>query len=103
MPSLFLYLDFFTPLFFLFFIFFVSYLGLKVILKELVYKFVVDFLPIVTVVYCKDYKFLDFFLNNTVSKGFSSFSVFTFLRNSFIKGLSFNSVVVIIMFLFFLV
>lgn len=102
LPSLFLYLDFFVPLFFFFLFIFVFFLGLKFFFYELLYKFSVDFLPKVSVYFMENFKFLDFFLLSTNSKGFSFFSLTGFLRNSFMKSLNFNSIVLLILFLFFL-
>nr|BAV78661.1 NADH dehydrogenase subunit 5 [Steinernema glaseri] len=101
LPSLFLYMDFFVPLMFLMLSIFVLFLGFKIIMKEMGYKFVVDYLPKLNVTWMKNIKFLDFFLNNINSKGFSFFSFSNFLGNSFMKGLNFNSIILVIMLLFF--
>nr|BAV78673.1 NADH dehydrogenase subunit 5 [Steinernema kushidai] len=97
LPSFFLYMDFFAPLMYLFLSFFVLFLSMKVFMKELVYKFVVDYLPKLSITQMGSYKFLDLFLNNINSKGFSSFSFSTFSSNSFMKSSNYNSIIIIIM------
>lgn len=81
-------------------IFLLIYFGLKFILKELGNKFIVDFLPKDLVYYIKNIKFIDLFLNNINSKGFSLFSLNRGLSNLFIKSLNYNSLVVIIIIIF---
>lgn len=103
LPRLFLYIDFFAPLIFLILSIFALFLGLKIVIKELGYRFVVDFLPKLNVTWVKNIKFLDFFLNNINSKGFSFFSFSNFITNSFIKSLNFNAIIIVIMLLFFIV
>lgn len=102
-PSLFLYVDFFAPLFFLFSMSLLVFFCGKFILKEFVYKFMVDFFAKDTVYGLINYKFCDLLLNNVNSKGVTFFSFSRFLGNSYIKSLNFNSVVVVLIFFFFLV
>lgn len=99
-PSLFLYIDFFAPLFFIFLIIFLSYLGLKFILKELTYKFLVDYLAKNSILKIKNLKFIDQFLNKIVINGFRLVSLSSFFSNSYIKSLNFNSLIVLIFFVF---
>lgn len=101
-PSLFLYLDFFAPLTFLFMIIFLSFLLVKLLFKELTYKFLVDYLAKNRILKIKNIKFVDLFLNNVNSKGFSFFRNLGLLNNIYFKSLNFNSVVVLIFFIFLL-
>nr|YP_009391040.1 NADH dehydrogenase subunit 5 [Caenorhabditis virilis]ARV88305.1 NADH dehydrogenase subunit 5 [Caenorhabditis virilis] len=99
-PSLFLYVDFFGPLFFLFLMIFLSFMTIKVIFKELTYKFLVDYLAKNTIYKMKNLKFMDLFLNNINSKGYSFFMSGSILSNNYLKSMNFNSIVVLIFILF---
>lgn len=100
MPSLFLYVDFFGPLFFLFMIIFISFLVVKFLFKELTYKFLVDYLAKNSIYKIKNFKYIDLFLNNLNSKGFSSFIYLSLLNNNYLKRFNFNSVVLLVFFIF---
>lgn len=102
LPYLFLYADFFVPLFFLFLIIFLISFCVKLLLKEFVYKFLVDLLAKDTIYGLINYKFFDLFLNNINSKGVTLFSFSRFLGNNYIKRINFNSVVIVLMLFFFL-
>ena len=101
LPRLFLYTDFFMPLLFLLFFFCAVYFVLKFITKEFFYKFLVDFLALCVGHNSVNMKFSDLFLNRLNSKGVSLFSFRNFLGGSFLTR-KFNSVVLIIFFLFLL-
>jgi len=77
--------DFFGPLFFLFIIIFVSFLTIKILFKELTYKFLVDYLAKNSILKIKNLKFIDLFLNNINSKGFRSFMYMSLFGNFYIK------------------
>nr|BAV82872.1 NADH dehydrogenase subunit 5 [Toxocara canis] len=102
-PSLFLYVDFFVPLFFLIVMVFVAFFCVKFLLKEYVYKFLCDLFVKDIVYFLKSYKFFDLFLNNINSKGVTFFSFQGFWGNSYMKSLNFNSVVIVLMLIFFLI
>nr|YP_009450251.1 NADH dehydrogenase subunit 5 [Ortleppascaris sinensis]AOV93986.1 NADH dehydrogenase subunit 5 [Ortleppascaris sinensis] len=102
LPSLFLYVDFFVPLFFLFLMVLVGFLLVKMLLKEFVYKFLVDYLAKWSIYNLKNYKFFDLLLNNINSKGVTFFSLTGFWSNNYMKSLNFNSIVIVLMFFFFL-
>lgn len=101
-PSLFLYVDFFGPLFFLFIIIFLSFLIVKVLFKELTYKFLVDYLAKNSILKMKNLKFIDIFLNGLNSKGYSFLIINSFISNYYFKNLYFNRVVITV-FLFFII
>nr|YP_004123399.1 NADH dehydrogenase subunit 5 [Contracaecum rudolphii B Bullini et al., 1986]ACP30396.1 NADH dehydrogenase subunit 5 [Contracaecum rudolphii B Bullini et al., 1986] len=102
LPSLFLYVDFFTPIFFLVFMILLVYLGLKFLLKEFTYKFVVDFLAKDFIYGLVNYKFFDLMLNGLNSKGVGVVSVSSLLGNNYMKSFYFNSIVFLLMLFFFL-
>lgn len=102
-PALFLYVDFFGPLFYVFLILFLSFLRLKVLFKELTYKFLVDYLAKNRIYKIKNLKFIDLFLNNINSKGYRMFSYSRLTRNNYLKRLNFNRVVVLVFFIFILI
>nr|YP_009391028.1 NADH dehydrogenase subunit 5 [Caenorhabditis doughertyi]ARV88293.1 NADH dehydrogenase subunit 5 [Caenorhabditis doughertyi] len=101
-PSLFLYVDFFGPLVFLFMMIFLSFMVLKMLFKELTYKFLVDYLAKNSIYKMKNLKFMDLFLNNINSKGYTLFLGSGLFKNYYMKSLNFNSVVVLI-FIFFMI
>nr|BAV81434.1 NADH dehydrogenase subunit 5 [Parascaris equorum] len=103
MPSLFLYVDFFVPLFFFVMILVVGFFCVKFLLKEFVYKFLVDFLAKGWIYGLKNYKFLDLFLMGVNSMGVTFFSFSGFWSNGYMKSLYFNSIVIILVMFFFLV
>nr|BAV78685.1 NADH dehydrogenase subunit 5 [Steinernema litorale] len=103
LPSLFLYFDFFTPLMFIIFSVISFFIIVKFVMKELTFKFVVDLLPKLSIYLSVDMKFVDYLLNSFNSKGFTSFSVFTFLGGGFMKSLNYNSIVVIMALLLFII
>nr|YP_009186333.1 NADH dehydrogenase subunit 5 [Parastrongyloides trichosuri]BAT21174.1 NADH dehydrogenase subunit 5 [Parastrongyloides trichosuri] len=100
LPSLFLYLDFYCPLLFFFFSFFVLVVGLKFVFKELSYKFVGDYIPLLSIRFLVNNKYFDLFLNFVGFKGFSFFSFSGFLSLSYMKSLDFSSIVFVIFLLF---
>lgn len=103
LPSLFLYVDFFVPLFFLFLIIALAFFCVKVLLKEFVYKFLVDLLAKESIYGLVNYKFFDLLLNNINSKGVTFFSFSGFLGNNYMKSLNFNSIIVVLILFFFLI
>lgn len=78
-------------------------MGFKIIYKEFVYKFLVDYLAKSRVYKIKNIKFIDLILNDIVLKGFSLFRNTRFSIILYIKNKKFNRVVgvIIIMFLLF--
>nr|YP_010938382.1 NADH dehydrogenase subunit 5 [Toxocara apodemi]WLE72141.1 NADH dehydrogenase subunit 5 [Toxocara apodemi] len=101
LPPLFLYVDFFSPVFFLAMMIFVGFFCVKFLLKECAYKFLCDLFVSDLIYFLKSYKFFDLLLNNVNSKGVTFFSFSGFLGNSYMKSLNFNSVVIILMVIFF--
>lgn len=102
-PRLFLYVDFFGPLFYLFIMIFCSFLVVKLLFKELTYKFLVDYLAKNSILKVKNFKFIDLFLNSFNSKGFRNFSGLSFFSSYYMKSFNFNSLVVLIFLIFLIV
>lgn len=102
-PRLFLYLDFFVPLFYTVFVFFIIFLSLKMLFKELVYKFLVDYLAKNRIYKIKNLKFIDLFLNNIISKGFTNLRLISSTNLIFIKRKNYNSLVIIMIVIFLLI
>lgn len=102
-PRLFLYVDFFAPLFFLFIMIFLSFLVVKFILKELTYKFLVDYLAKNRIWKMKNLKFMDLFLHNIISKGFSLSLVSGLFRGNYLKRFNYNSIVILVFMIFLII
>ena len=77
-----------------------SFLVVKFLFKELTYKFLVDYLAKNSIYKIKNLKFIDLFLNNLNSKGFRSFIYIRLLNNNYLKRFNFNSVVLLVFFIF---
>lgn len=99
-PSLFLYIDFYVPLFYTVFVFFILFLRLKLLFKELTYKFLVDYLAKNRIYKMKNFKFLDLLLNNIISKGFRFFFNNSLYGNIFLKRKNYNRVIFLILIFF---
>nr|AJW75169.1 NADH dehydrogenase subunit 5 [Oscheius chongmingensis] len=102
-PSLFLYVDFFGPLFFLFMMIFLAFVTLKVLFKELAYKFLVDYFAKNSILKMKNLKFMDLFLNNMNSKGFTTYLNLGLFNNLYMKSLNFNSLLILVFFIFLMI
>lgn len=79
---------------------FLSFLLLKFLFKELTYKFLVDYFAKNRILKIKNFKFIDLFLNNINSKGFTFFNFLGLFKNNYLKSLNFNSIVVVIFIIF---
>jgi len=102
-PRLFLYFDFFAPLIFLFIIIFLSFLGLKFMIKELTYKFQVDYFAKSSILKLKNLKFMDQFLNKLISGGSIIFNLLRFNFNLFMLRLNYNVILIIVFFIFLII
>lgn len=76
---------------------------LKYLMKEFVYKFLVDYLAKNRIYKVKNIKFVDLLLNNFISKGFRVRRRVGIYRNIIIKGKFYNSVVLLVIVLFLLI
>lgn len=102
-PRLFLYLDFYAPLFYTLFFIFLIFLRLKFLFKELIYKFLVDYLAKNSIYKMKNLKFIDLLLNNFISKGFSINSIGRIYFNLYLKNKYYNNIIILIIILFLII
>nr|YP_009243341.1 NADH dehydrogenase subunit 5 [Heterakis beramporia]AMR36308.1 NADH dehydrogenase subunit 5 [Heterakis beramporia] len=102
-PTLYLYVDFFVPLFFVLLILFFIYFVVKFLLKEVVYKFLVDYFAKFFIYFMKNFKFVDMFLGGVNDKGYnfimSGSSSFMLLMSN----MYYNSLILVIFIVFFLI
>nr|YP_010708749.1 NADH dehydrogenase subunit 5 [Cruznema tripartitum]WCR50916.1 NADH dehydrogenase subunit 5 [Cruznema tripartitum] len=101
-PALFLYVDFFSPLTYIFIMLFLSFLLVKLLFKELTYKFLVDYLAKNSILKMKNFKFIDNYLNSMIQLLSKNLSFFSLSSNYYMKSLNFNSVVFLTMMIFLL-
>nr|BAV78639.1 NADH dehydrogenase subunit 5 [Panagrellus redivivus] len=102
-PSFFIYLDFYVPLIYMFLFIFINYLLLKFILKDMVYKFLGDYLPKYFTNKLDSLKFFDNSLFNFSNYNISYFLNLSNIFNFYLYSNYFNSVVLVIFFLFILI
>nr|YP_009162834.1 NADH dehydrogenase subunit 5 [Gnathostoma spinigerum]AKM22099.1 NADH dehydrogenase subunit 5 [Gnathostoma spinigerum] len=102
-PLLLLYVDFFVPVFYLLFICLVFFFMFKFLLKEAQYKFLVDYMVKLLIVGIKSNKFVDLFLGSLNSKGYDLFLLSGYGGLGFMKSFYYNSLVLVVFILLFLV
>nr|YP_008145675.1 NADH dehydrogenase subunit 5 [Ascaridia columbae]AGI96028.1 NADH dehydrogenase subunit 5 [Ascaridia columbae] len=102
-PGLYLYVDFFVPLLFLVGILFFIYFVIKILFKELAYKFLVDYFSKGFIYFLINLKFVDMFLGELNNKGFSNLMLGSSNFILMMKNLYFNSLVLVLFFVFFLI
>lgn len=95
-PRIFLYIDFYVPLFYLFIIMLLAFLLLKYLFKELVYKFLVDYLAKNVIYKLKNLKFVDAGLNKIGYSGFNLFNMFRYFFNYYIRSFKYNNLIFLI-------
>ena len=101
-PRFFLYVDFFVPLFYLVLILIIRFFVYKLLLKELIFKFLVDYLAKNVIYKIKNLKFVDLWINKI---GFNKFNMMSVFRNNFnyyISTFKYNNVVFLIFLIFLL-
>nr|YP_010519815.1 NADH dehydrogenase subunit 5 [Parazoniolaimus collaris]UXP34592.1 NADH dehydrogenase subunit 5 [Parazoniolaimus collaris] len=99
-PSLFLYVDFFAPLFYLAMIIILAYFGFKMLFKELAYKFLVDYFAKNVIYKVKNLKFMDNNLNKFGYMGFNLFGSFGTTFLGYMSSFKYNNLVILVFFLF---
>lgn len=102
-PSFFVYFDFYVPLIYIFLFIFINYLLLKFIIKDIVYKFLGDYLPKYFTNKLDSLKFFDNSLFNFRSLNISYFLNLSNVFNFYLYSNYFNRVVLIIFFIFILI
>nr|YP_009352218.1 NADH dehydrogenase subunit 5 [Gnathostoma nipponicum]AQX44506.1 NADH dehydrogenase subunit 5 [Gnathostoma nipponicum] len=103
MPLLVLYVDFFVPIFYFLFICLMFFFMIKFLLKELQYKFLVDYVIKLLIGKMKSAKFIDLFLGGLNNKGYDFFLLSGYSGLSFMKSFYYNSMVLVIFMMLFLV
>nr|YP_009445098.1 NADH dehydrogenase subunit 5 [Marshallagia marshalli]ATV81507.1 NADH dehydrogenase subunit 5 [Marshallagia marshalli] len=101
-PTVFLYLDLFTPLFYIFFLLMFVYWVFKILIKELIYKFLVDYLAKNVIVKVKNLKFVDLWLNVTNYKGFNVLNLLSYVLNYYMSTFKHNNLIFLLFFIFLL-
>nr|YP_009026501.1 NADH dehydrogenase subunit 5 [Rhigonema thysanophora]AGZ90409.1 NADH dehydrogenase subunit 5 [Rhigonema thysanophora] len=99
-PSLYLYSDFFVPLFYVFVLLFLSFFVWKLLLKEFVYKFIVDFVAKMGAKTLVFSGFSDLLLNSFNSKGYYFLSGGGIFSGGLMKNLGFSPLVFIFLLIF---
>nr|YP_009310870.1 NADH dehydrogenase subunit 5 [Triodontophorus serratus]AOT98904.1 NADH dehydrogenase subunit 5 [Triodontophorus serratus] len=100
MPSMFLYLDFYVPLLYVILIILFSYMIFKLLVKEFVYKFLVDYLAKNVIYKVKNFKFMDNNLNKFGYMGFNFLGLFGTLFTGYMSTFKYNNLVILMFFLF---
>ena len=99
-PSIFLYLDFYSPLFYVVLIILLSYFVFKLLFKELVYKFLVDYLAKNVIYKVKNFKFIDNNLNKFGYIGFNFLGGFSTYFIGYINSFKYNNLIILVFLLF---
>nr|YP_009742088.1 NADH dehydrogenase subunit 5 [Angiostrongylus mackerrasae]QID77473.1 NADH dehydrogenase subunit 5 [Angiostrongylus mackerrasae] len=100
LPSFFLYMDVYVPLLYIFLIFMFCYLFIKLLLKELFYKFFVDYYAKIFSFVGLNFKFVDYGLTSFGVNVFYVFSIFSKLFVEMVSSMGYNSLVIMIFFVF---
>nr|AST14930.1 NADH dehydrogenase subunit 5 [Hammerschmidtiella sp. ZengetLiu-2016] len=99
-PVIFLYVDFFSPLVYIFILLFLGFICLKFMSGEMKYKFLADYDAKHSVFFISNGKSVDVFLEQMNIKGFSIFSFGGGLMNMMFKSLNFNMIMILVIFIF---
>nr|YP_008963978.1 NADH dehydrogenase subunit 5 [Macropicola ocydromi]AGY95433.1 NADH dehydrogenase subunit 5 [Macropicola ocydromi] len=99
-PTMFLYIDFFVPLLYLLLIMLLCYYSFKLLFKEFVYKFLVDYLAKSVIYKIKNLKFMDNNLNKFGYMGFNFLVGVGFFVTSYMSSLKYNNLIILVFFLF---
>nr|UXK95565.1 NADH dehydrogenase subunit 5 [Macropostrongyloides spearei] len=99
-PAMFLYVDFFAPLFYLLMIVMLCYFSFKLLFKELAYKFLVDYFAKNSIYKIKNLKFMDNNLNKFGLMGFNSLGSLGILSTGYMSSFKYNNLVILVFLLF---
>nr|YP_009240276.1 NADH dehydrogenase subunit 5 [Haemonchus placei]AMO01510.1 NADH dehydrogenase subunit 5 [Haemonchus placei]BAV82737.1 NADH dehydrogenase subunit 5 [Haemonchus placei] len=102
LPILLLYVDFYVPLVYLMLIVTMGYFIFKLLFKELIYKFLVDYLAKNVIYKVKNVKFFDLNLNKLNFINFNTFGTFGNVFLKYMGNFKYNNVIFLI-FLIYLV
>nr|ALD62337.1 NADH dehydrogenase subunit 5 [Angiostrongylus cantonensis] len=100
LPSFFLYVDMYMPLLYIFLVLMFCYLVIKVLLKELFYKFFVDYYTKIFSLVGLNFKFVDYGLTKLGFNVFYVFSIFSKLFVEMMGSMGYNSLVIVVFFIF---
>lgn len=99
-PPVFLYIDFYVPIFYIFVFFFVLYFFIKFLLTDITFKFLADYTPKFIILNFFDLKFMEYFFFNLRSFFISFFISFSSIFNLFFLSNYFNSLLIIVFIIF---
>nr|BAV82602.1 NADH dehydrogenase subunit 5 [Ancylostoma caninum] len=99
-PSIFLYLDFYSPLLYIVLIILLSYFVFKLLFKELAYKFLVDYLAKNVIYKVKNFKFMDNNLNKFGYMGFNFLGGFSTYFIGYMNSFKYNNLIILVFLLF---
>nr|YP_009050226.1 NADH dehydrogenase subunit 5 [Nematodirus oiratianus]AGZ64214.1 NADH dehydrogenase subunit 5 [Nematodirus oiratianus] len=102
-PNMLLFLDFYVPIIYVLMLIFSIFFLFKLLLKEFVYKFLVDYLAVGLIHSFKNLKYIDLCLNKFGDVGFSSFGTLNHISNFTFTTFKYNSIVFLIFFIFLLI
>nr|YP_009019469.1 NADH dehydrogenase subunit 5 [Chabertia erschowi]AHA52599.1 NADH dehydrogenase subunit 5 [Chabertia erschowi] len=100
LPAMFLYVDFYVPLFYLVMIVLLCYFSYKLLLKELIYKFLVDYLAKNVVYKVKNFKFMDNNLNKFGYMMFNMLGGFSVLFTGYLTSFKYSNLVILVFLVF---
>lgn len=100
LPALFLYIDFYVPLLYLVIIILLCYFCFKLLFKELVYKFLVDYFAKNVIYKVKNLKFMDNNLNKFGYMGFNFLGGLGTLFTGYISSFKYNNLIILVFVLF---
>nr|UXK95541.1 NADH dehydrogenase subunit 5 [Macropostrongyloides baylisi] len=99
-PAMFLYVDFFAPLLYLLMIAMLCYFSFKLLFKELIYKFLVDYFAKNSIYKIKNLKFMDNNLNKFGLMGFNSLGEAGIIFTGYMSSFKYNNLVILVFLLF---
>lgn len=102
-PSLFLYLDFFFPLFCFFLVFVVIFFFFNFFFKVFFFKFFVDYYNFFVCFFLPNYKFFDIFLNKLNFFGYRIFLYGGHFLNLYLKNINYNVMIFVVFFIVFFI
>nr|CAD88801.1 NADH dehydrogenase subunit 5 [Necator americanus] len=100
LPNLYLYMDFYVPSFYIMLIMIFSYFVFKLLFKELVYKFLVDYLAKNVIYKLKNLKFMDNNLNKFGYMGFNFLGSLGMFFTNYMVSFKYNNLIILMFIIF---
>nr|YP_008963966.1 NADH dehydrogenase subunit 5 [Hypodontus macropi]AGY95409.1 NADH dehydrogenase subunit 5 [Hypodontus macropi] len=100
LPAMFLYVDFYVPLVYLLLMVLLCYYSFKLLFKELIYKFLVDYLAKNVICKVKNLKFMDNSLSKFGYMGFNFLESISIFFTGYMSSFKYNNLVVLVFLLF---